>query len=155
MADFNEIKRILDEVAKTYDILVTDLTWRNDSGNRVLEIPIQFNDGSMDLETCGLMSKLFIDALEDLEQLDFDYYLDVCSPGAEKILSGFDDIKKSLNEYVYVKLKDPKAGIHEIVGNLTEVDEKYINIEYKEKTRNKDFKIAMDNINLIRLAVKI
>lgn len=155
MSNINEIRAILDDVAKTYDIFITDLLWVNRQGENVLEIPIMFKDGSMDLETCGLMSKQFIDALEDVEVLDFDYFIDVCSPGAERVLKTPEDIKREVNQHVYVKLIDPKAGMHEIAGNLSEVTDENVFIDYMDKTRKKTLEIAIDNIKLIRLAVKI
>lgn len=155
MSNLNTIKEVLDDVAKNYDIIVTDLVWVNQPGSRILEIPIMFRDGSMDLETCGLMSMQFVDALEDIEELDFEYSIDVCSPGAERVLNTYTEIEQALNKHVYVKLLNPKAGLHEVAGTLSEVNEEFIKIEYMEKTRKKDFEIAIDNINLIRLAVKI
>lgn len=155
MSNLNEIRAILDDVAKTYDIFITDLLWVNRQGENVLEIPIMFKDGSMDLETCGLMSKQFIDALEDVEVLDFDYFIDVCSPGAERVLKTQEDIKREVNQHVYVKFINPKAGMHEIAGNLSKVTDENVFIEYMDKTRKKTLEIAIDNIKLIRLAVKI
>ncbi|NLC54810.1 MAG: ribosome maturation factor RimP [Erysipelothrix sp.] len=155
MSNLNVVKQALEAVAKPYNIVVTNLLWRQDQGNRILEIPIMFNDGSMDLETCGLMSKYFIDALEDLEELDFEYFIDVCSPGAERVLETVADQKREIGQYVYVKFLNPKSGFHEIAGILSKVEEDHIVVEYMDKTRKKEFEIANDNINLIRLAVKI
>ncbi len=152
MDNLIKIRAILEKVAQPYGIVVTDLLWQ--SGN-VLEIPIMFKDGSMDLETCGIMSQQFIDALEDVSELDYDYSIDVCSPGAERELKSLEDIEREVNNHVYVKLKNPKAGFFEIVGNLAEVSNDLIKVEYMEKTRKKIFEIAIDNISLIRLAVKI
>ena len=155
MSELVKIKATLDKVAGLHDVIITDLIWRNDSGNKILEIPIMFDDGSMDLETCGLMSQHFIDALEDVDQLNFEYFIDVCSPGAERVLNTYEDIKRELNKHVYVKLANPKAGFHEIIGTLIKVNKESISVEYMDKTRKKVFEIALSNIGLIRLAVKI
>lgn len=155
MSNLKKIRAVLEEIAKPYDIFITDLIWKQRQGQKVLEIPIMFKDGSMDLETCGIMSQQFIDALEDVEELDFEYYIDVCSPGAERELKTYEDIKRELNHHVYVKLKDPKAGLFEITGTLSEVSKEKIKVDYMVKTRKKSLEIDSDNISLIRLAVKI
>ena len=155
MHNLEKIRAILEETAKPYGIFITDLIWRKSQGQNVLEIPIMFSDGTMDLETCSIMSQQFIDALEDVEDLDFEYFIDVCSPGAERVLNTYEDIEREVNHYVYVKLKNPKAGLHEISGNLSFVNKENIGIEYIVKTRKNTVEIAIDNISLIRLAVKI
>lgn len=155
MSNLQEIRAVLEEVSSPYGIIVTDLLWRNEPGQRVLEIPIMFNDGSMDLETCGIMSEQFIDALDNVEDLDYEYSIDVCSPGAERVLHTYEDMLREENNHVYVKLKDPKAGIFEIVGTLKVITKDSITIEYLVKTRKHELEIAIDNISLIRLAVKI
>lgn len=155
MSNIESIKAVLDKVAKPYNIFVTNMAWRNERNQRILEIPIMFEDGSMDLETCGIMSEKFIDALDDVKELDFEYFIDVCSPGAERVLNDYQEIKREINQHVYVKLTDPKAGFHEVVGNLSKVTEDHVEVEYMDKTRKKTMRVDTDNINLIRLAVKI
>ena len=108
----------------------------------------------MDLETCGKLSSLFIDALEDVDSMNFDYSIDVCSPGAERLLNSKADMEDEIGSYVYVKFKNPTAGSHEIYGELKSVTDEGISIEYLEKTRKKLFELATDNIGLIRLAIK-
>ncbi len=155
MHNLEKIRAILEETAKPYGIFITDLLWRVNQGENVLEIPIMFSDGTMDLETCSIMSQQFIDALENVDEMNFEYFIDVCSPGAERVLKTYEDIERELNHYVYVKFKNPKAGLHEISGNLSSVNKDNINIEYMVKTRKNTVEIAIDNISLIRLAVKI
>ena len=113
-----------------------------------------FKDGTMDLETSSLMSGLFLDALETVEGMEFEYFLDVCSPGAERLLNSDDEIEAVVGEYVYVKLQNPKAGVFEIYGDLEKNEPELITIAYMDKTRKKTFDIDKDNIKLIRLAIK-
>ena len=154
MANLLEIRNNLQQIANEYDIKITDILWRNENNQKILEIPIMFSDKTMDLETCNIMSGYFSSALDEMDGLNFEYYLDVCSVGAERVLNSIDEIKDKINNYVYVKLKDPKAGFFEIYGDLKEVNDKTLVVEYLEKTRVKDFEISLDNISLIRLAIK-
>lgn len=154
MTLIKEIKDILNPIANQYNIIINDVKLFNEGNEKILEIPIMFSDKTMDLETCSIMSEYFSEALDAFEKLDFAYMLDVCSPGAERLLNSYEEIVDELNNYVYVKLKDPKAGLFEIYGDLVEVNEDFIVIKYMDKTRAKTFEISVDNISLIRLAIK-
>ncbi len=154
MSNTKKIREVLDPIAQSNSVLINDLVWRNENGQRILEIPIMFKDKTMDLETCNIMSGLFVEALEDVEGLEFEYFLDVCSPGAERLLNSKEEISDEIGNYIYVKLKDPKAGLFEIYGDLKKVEDDFITVEYMEKTRKKNFDIDMDNISIIRLAIK-
>lgn len=146
------IREVLEPVAKSHDITIVDIVFHSGS---VIEIPIMFSDKSMDLETCGMLADLFADALENVEGMNYDYMLDVCSPGAERVLNGLEDMLREIDSHVYVKLANPKAGFFEIYGDLVEVNEDKITISYMEKTRSKKMDIDTDNIGLIRLAIKL
>lgn len=152
MSTKSKLREVLEPIAKAHDITIVDVNFLN-SG--IIEIPIMKSNKTMDLETSGMMADLFADALVDVEGMDYDYMLDVCSPGAERVLNGLDEIKAELNNHVYVKLKNPKAGFFEIYGDLESVSDDSITISYMEKTRRKTFDIDTDNINVIRLAIKL
>lgn len=154
MSNTTKIREILTPIANSNSVLINDLIWRNENGQKFLEIPIMFEDKTMNLETCNVMSGLFVDALEDVEGLEFEYFLDVCSPGAERLLNSEQEIIDEIGNYVYVKFKNPKAGFFEIYGDLEEVDEDVIKVAYMDKTRRKTFDIDKDNISIIRLAIK-
>lgn len=154
MSNINKIREVLDPIATENEVIINDLIWRTDNQERVLEIPIMFSNKTMDLETCGKMSSLFIDALEQVESMNFDYSIDVCSPGAERVLNSIQDMVDEIENYVYVKFVNPTAGTHEIYGTLKSVNDDEIGVEYLDKTRKKVFDIATDNIALIRLAIK-
>ena len=56
---------------------------------------------------------------------------------------------------MHCKLKDPKQGLDAVTGDLKEINEHSIVIQYKDKTRNKTMEIERENIALIRTAVKV
>ena len=60
-----------------------------------------------------------------------------------------------MGEYVFVKLKDPKAGMDSVKGTMTAYDEDGIVVEYMAKAVKKKITIDPENIALIRLSVKI
>ncbi|MEG0291061.1 MAG: ribosome maturation factor RimP, partial [Erysipelotrichaceae bacterium] len=64
-------------------------------------------------------------------------------------------IKGAIGEYVYIKLKNVMAkGLFEVYGTLSNIENDMAMIEYMEKAVHKKVMIELDNISLIRLAVK-
>lgn len=144
------VTSLLDEGVKLYDV-----TWQNEGNSRILQIAIMHSDGTMDIDTCASMSEKISEKLDEDDFIASEYFLEVCSPGAERVLSTFEQMKDALQEYVYVKLQNPKAGLSEVKGTLNMVEETQIQLVYMDKAVKKKIEIDMDNIALIRLSVKI
>ena len=109
----------------------------------------------MDIDTCAAQSEKISAMLDELDLISSEYFLEVCSPGAERELKSEDQIKDAIGEFVYVKLKNPKAGMDEIKGTLTAFENHTVYLDYMAKAVKKKAEIEMDNIALIRLSVKI
>ena len=94
------------------------------------------------------------DKLDETDPIKDEYILEVSSPGIEKPLKTFEQVQKSVGEYVYAKFKNPKAGLYEVEGYLKSVDNQELEFEYLVKNIKKKIVVNYDNIQFIRLAVK-
>ena len=112
-------------------------------------------DGSMDIDTCAAQSEKISTMLDEMDMIASEYFLEVCSPGAERELKSEEQIRDAIGEFVYVKLKNPRAGMDEIKGTLTAFENNTVYLDYMAKAVKKKAEIEMDNIALIRLSVKI
>ena len=137
------------------DIKLYDAAWHTEGKNRILQISIMHADGSMDIDTCAAMSEKISEKLDEADLIANEYFLEVCSPGAERELRDETQIKEAIGEFIFVKLKNPKAGMSEVKGTLTDVAGGNVFIQYMDKAVKKKMEISMDNIALIRLSVKI
>lgn len=149
------IKEMIKPIVEEASIILYDVCWRNEGSTRILQVSIMRQDGSMDIDTCSAISEKISLQLDTEDMIASEYFLEVCSPGAERELRSKEEIKEALGEFVYVKLKDPKAGLDEVKGTLQIVEDDKILIEYMAKAVRKKAEIAMDNIACIRLSVKI
>lgn len=122
---------------------------------RILQVSVMYPDGSMDIDTCAAVSEGISSLLDESDIISHEYFLEVCSPGAERELRSFEEIKEAIGEYVFVKLKDPKAGMDSVKGTLLEANEESVTISYMAKAVRKKIMIDSQNIALIRLSVKI
>lgn len=150
-----QIKEMCTTLLQAEEIQLYDVSWQQEGRNRILQIAIMREDGSMDIDTCAMMSEIISQKLDELDLVSGEYFLEVCSPGAERELKDDVQIKAALNEYVYVKLRNPQAGYDALKGYLIAVEEDAITISYMDKALKKQAKVQKDNIALIRLSVKI
>lgn len=138
---------IFSSIADSMDI---DIVTFNRVGNDIIEVIIAYKDNSdhVDLDTCAEVANAFAEAV------DFEIALDVSSEGAEREID-LEEIESVLNEYVFVKFKNPKAGFDQVEGDLISIDENSIEVKYRFKHTHKTLMVERDNIDLLRLAVKI
>lgn len=155
MSDLKQIKAVIQDVLNQEQVLLYDLSWQQEGKNRILQVAIMREDGSMDIELCAQVSEKISEVLDQHDLIAFEYFLEICSPGAERELLNDDQIMQALNDYVFVKMKNPKKGMDSVTGYLREYNENGASIEYMDKTAKRNIVIEKDNIALIRLSVKL
>lgn len=155
MDQIQKIKELVAPILEKEEIQLYEVLWHNEGNMRILQIAIMRNDGSMDIDTCADMSEKISECLDEADLISAEYFLEVCSPGAERELKDEAQIKAAIGEYVYVKLRNPKAGMDEVKGYLNSMEENEVLIEYMDKAVKRKVSIELDNISLIRLSVKI
>lgn len=82
------------------------------------------------------------------------YYLEVSSPGIERELRNLEEVIDSIGKHVYIKTYEKIDNQKEFYGDILDVEDKEITIEYKDKARVKKSIISYEKIAKIRLAVK-
>lgn len=155
MDQITKLKDMIQPLLAQEDVELYDVSWHTEGKMRILQVAIMRHDGSMDIDTCAAMSEKIGTLLDEKDLIASEYFLEVCSPGAERELKNAQQIQDAVGEYVYVKLKDPKAGMAEVKGTLTSFEDGVVALDYMDKAVKKKTKIEMDNVALIRLSVKI
>lgn len=155
MDQISRIKALVTPILDEVSITLYDVSWQQEGKMNILQIAIMKADGSMDIDTCSEVSHRISEALDENDFITYEYYLEVCSPGAERELRSISEIKDAIGEFVYVKLKNPFAGVDEVKGYLKSCEESSIHMEYLAKAVKKKIDIEHDNIALITLSVKI
>ncbi|PAF50796.1 hypothetical protein BKH43_03955 [Helicobacter sp. 13S00401-1] len=108
-----------------------DASFIKEDGNLILRISFH-KEGGVDLEFCTFMSNL-ISPLLDVKLADKEnYYLEVSSPGIERILSEPNHFRLSKGEKLSVKLPDKTT----FEGILVDSNEDGFSIETKEGIKN-------------------
>ncbi len=150
-----QLEQWIRSVLEDHQCTLYEIEWLTNEKPPLLRVSIEKNDGTIDLDTCAEVSDSLSTFLDEKNWYEKEYMLEVCSPGAERELKTEDQLIHAIGKYVYVKFKNPKQGLDQVFGDLTQVQEDYVTVTYKEKTRSKTIDIDKDNIELIMTAVKV
>ena len=149
------IKEMFLTVLDEMNVRLYDLVYRNSGREKVLEVSIMKPDGSMDLDTCAAVSEKLSEVLDEKDPIAEEYTLEVCSPGAEREIRDLGELDTMTGEYVYVRLKEPFKKMLELTGEICSVENDIITLEYRDKAARRKAEFSKENIDFIRLAVRI
>lgn len=147
-----EIREEIVKLLKPLEVKLHHIGFVKEDGMNFLRIELEDND----LKVCEDVSKEISKYLDlNPEKFPDEYFLDVCSAGAEKIIYNEEDLIKALDKYVHIDFKKKVDELKKVEGTLKEIEDEIIVIEYKNKNLKKQLEISKDNIKLIRHAIKI
>ena len=142
-------------VLEEMEVRLYDLVYRTNGREHTLEVSIMKKDGSMDLDTCAAVSEKLSEVLDNEDPIAEEYTLEVCSPGAEREIKDLDELDGMKGEYVYVRLKHPFKKMLEFTGEILSVEDGLITLEYRDKAARRKAEFTKEDIDYIRLAVRI
>ncbi len=154
MENLKQFEELLLPVLKTCNVRLYEVKFEKTKKASTLLVAIMKQDGSMDLDTCAIVSEKISEILDTHEELiDGEYFLEVCSPGVERELRNIDEIKEAVSKNVYIKFEKEIKGFHEITGVLASIDDQNLMIHYRDKAATRKLEVSVENISFIRLAV--
>jgi len=149
------VKPFIEEIVTSNGLHLYELEFVKEDGMWFLRVSIEKDDGTMDFETAEVISTLVSAKLDELDPIDHEYVLDVCSPGAERPIRNKEEFVNNINNYITVYLNEEDENKKDsYTGDLLEVNEETIVMSYKDKTRVKKVSIKFENISKAHLAIK-
>lgn len=146
--DINLIKEKILEVIPN-ELSLYDVSYQKEGGNLILQVLLDKKEG-ITIEDLEGANKLISDMLDKYDSDMPLYYLEVSSPGAEKELRNYEEIKENVGKYIYLE-----TNLVKYFGTLEEVNEDNLVIRVNFKGRFKNINISLADLNFIRLAVKV
>jgi ribosome maturation factor RimP len=104
------------------------------------------NENGIDLNDCEKVSNGINDLLDSADYIKEQYFLEVSSPGVERVLRKDKHLEENIEKEVEIKLFKPQDGRKEFIGTLKSFDESNIVIE-----EDNLITIERKNISLIKL----
>lgn len=119
-----------------YDLY--DVEYVKEGPNYYLRIYID-NEKGIDLNDCEKVSNEINDLLDTIDCIKEQYFLEVSSPGIERILRKDKHLKQNIGKQVEIKLfKKDEKGNKNYIGELTDFDSEKITIDSNNEIERKN-----------------
>lgn len=147
--DLKIVNQILDSYLKEKNLILDNVELVKESGYLILRVSIDKENG-IDIDELAAVNEYLSERIDKYDSDMPEYMLEVCSPGAEKLLKSISEVKANVGKYVHVEIINM---IYE--GVLESVNENKITLKINAKGRFKKVVLDYEDIKIIRLAVKI
>ena len=136
---------ILSEVEKLgYELY--DVQYTKEGKDYYLRIFIDKENG-IDLNDCEKVSEIVNPILDSADYIKEMYFLEVSSPGIERVLRKDKHLEQSIEKEIEIKLFKPMEKQKELTGVLNKYDENNIYIQLQKE----EIQIERKNISLMKL----
>lgn len=146
------LKQLFSPVFTDSNVKLYEIKWISGKEN-TLEVSIMKPDGTMDLDTCADISEKLSEILDANDPISEEYTLEVCSPGAEREIKDLSEL--TAGQYIFVRLKEPFKSQLEFTGEILNVENNVVTLEYRDKAAKRKAVFDKANIEFIRMAVKL
>lgn len=147
MASIEEkVETLLQDKIKQLGYELYDVEYAKEGKNYFLRIFID-NEKGIDLNDCEKVNDGIMDLLDEADYIKEQYFLEVSSPGIERILKKDKHLDLAMGEEIEVNLFKPIDKKKTLDGTLTGYDESSITMMYE----NNEIIIERKNISLMKL----
>lgn len=147
MASIEEkVTNLVEPIIEKIGYELYDVEYAKEGKNYFLRIFIDSEKG-IDLNDCEKVNDAITDILDTENYIKDQYFLEISSPGIERVLRKDKHLEKNIGTDINVKLfKKDENGKKEYLGKLKEYNQNEIFIEQEEK----EIKIERKNISQIK-----
>ncbi len=117
--------------ADALGVVIWNVEFVKEGASYYLRYYIDKNEG-VSIDDCEAFSRMIDPLLDEADFIDDSYYLEVSSPGIERIISEAWHFEAYLNEEIKVRLIRPKDGKKEFIGTLTSFNDGVITLNSQE-----------------------
>ena len=141
----DKVEQLLEKTINDLGYSLYDVEYAKEAKNYFLRIFIDKEDG-IDLNDCEKVNDAITDLLDEADYIKEQYFLEVSSPGIERVLRKDKHLKQNIGNEVEVSLFKPLNGEKQIIGILKEYDEISIILNNNEN----EITISRKDISLIK-----
>ena len=147
MANIEEkVEKLVEPIIEKIGYELYDVEYAKEGKNYFLRIFID-NKKGIDLNDCEKVNDAITDILDEANYIKEQYFLEVSSPGIERVLRKDKHLEQNIGEQINIKLfKKDENGKKEYLGKLKEFDDLKIVIEQDEN----EIQVERKNISQIK-----
>lgn len=143
------VEEILSPYLKTQEMELVDVEFVKEGPYRYLRVTID-KEEPVTLDDCQLVSQFLNSKLDTLDPIEEQYFLEVTSPGVERVLKKDREFEKFVGHKVQLKLFQAYEGQKALTGNLVGLIDDNIVIEHAQMGR---VEIPKSKVSLTKLVV--
>lgn len=118
-----------------------DVIYTKEGSNKILRIVIDSEKG-ISLDDCEKVNNEIKETIDEVNPIEEQYFLEISSPGIERLLRKDWQLKKFKGEEVNIKLfKKDENGKKEYTGTLGDITENTLDVETEGENTTIDRKI--------------
>lgn len=141
-----KLYKLIEPIVQEKNFELYHLEYVKEFGENYLRVYIDSPNG-INLDDCEKVSRPISDLLDVEDPISEPYYLEVSSPGIDRVLYTEKHLEKYTGYQVLVKLEKLYEGKKQYEGILSSFDSEIILL----KVDNNEFKIPKDKIKVIQL----
>ncbi|MEL7597673.1 MAG: ribosome maturation factor RimP [Clostridiaceae bacterium] len=127
----DKLLQLIEPIVEQLNYELYHVEYIKEQNENYLRVYIDRAEG-ISLEDCEKVSRKLSDMLDEEDPISDSYYLEVCSPGIERILYNDKHLQKYLNHMVVVKLSKLFEGNRKYEGKLLNFDTEFIEVEAED-----------------------
>jgi len=140
-----KVESLIENKIQELGYVLYDVEYVKEGKDYYLRIYIDSENG-ISLDDCELVSNNITELLDKEDYIKEQYFLEVSSPGVERVLKKDKHLQNNIGVKVQIKLFKPFNGQKQYEGVLKGFDGSYIEIE----TTSENLKIERQNIGQIK-----
>lgn len=148
----NEILNLIEKPINELGYFNVSVSFTRENKNNYLRVLID-KDDPISLNDIIKVNDLISPLLDEKDLISEAYILDVSSYGVEKNID-VNNLQKYVGKYVNIHLTHPYKGENYLEGDLVEVKEDTVILNYRNKTRLISAEVEKKYIDKARLAIK-
>ncbi len=126
-----KIEKLLQDIIESLGYDLYDVRYEKEGKDYYLRIFIDKSDG-IDLNDCEKVNNAINDILDEADYIKGQYFLEVSSPGVERVLRKENHFKKQIGKEISLKLFKPINKHKEIIGILEEYNDNELTIKLEK-----------------------
>jgi len=126
------VLKMAEPFARNEGVEIYDVEFKKEGKDWFLRVYL-FSPEGITIENCEAVSRALSDELDREDPIDQSYYLEVSSPGIDRVLSKDKHFESALGEKIDVKLFEAIDGEKMLCGILEKYENKTIYLKQEEK----------------------
>ena len=127
-----KVRALIEDTVTELGYSIWDVDYSKIGTEKHLEITIDSEKG-IDISDCEKVHRAIEVIIDEADPIDEAYYLDVSSPGLERVIRTKEHFEKCIGQIIEIKLFSQVNGKKSVVGELTAYDNESDTVKLTEK----------------------